>query len=78
MVTGRLQQVVRFYQEQLQKFKKIGIGNKTEFDVVVTDKLINVTIKRLRMLADKRYRLLSTAKAGLRLKKHMEDAIKPT
>ena len=40
--------IVEFYRAQLVKFKKIGIGNETEFKVVVTEKLINCTNKRIR------------------------------
>tara|TARA_Y100001938_G_scaffold47603_1_gene66317 strand:+ start:371 stop:589 length:219 start_codon:yes stop_codon:yes gene_type:complete len=42
--------IIRFYKEQLEKFQKIGIGNKTEFNTVVTQNLINITIRRLREL----------------------------
>ena len=43
--------VIHFYQEQLDKFKKIGIGNKTEFDVTVTEDLIDITQARLNQLS---------------------------
>ena len=36
-----------FYQGQLNKFRKLGIGNKTEFKVTVTSRLIDSTEKRL-------------------------------
>jgi len=36
-----------FYQEQLDKFEKIGIGNATENDVIVTPELIEITRERL-------------------------------
>ena len=44
---GSLNQICGFYREQLRKFEKIGLGNKTENDVVVTEKLIAITKKRL-------------------------------
>tara|TARA_Y100001963_G_C6455783_1_gene297867 strand:+ start:139 stop:351 length:213 start_codon:yes stop_codon:yes gene_type:complete len=40
----------KFYREQLHRFNKIGIGNKTEFGTVVTETLINVTERRLKEL----------------------------
>ena len=43
--------IVNFYKGQLRKFKKIGINNLTEYDVKITDKLINVTKKRLSELS---------------------------
>ena len=39
--------VARFYQEQLEKFQKIGIGKTTENDVVITPELIRTTRERL-------------------------------
>ena len=41
------QEIIRFYRQQLKKFKSVGIGNRTEFRVVVTKKLIAITNKRL-------------------------------
>ena len=43
--------MVNFYKEQLRKFDKIGIGNFTEYDIKVTDALINITRKRLSQLS---------------------------
>ena len=43
--------MINFYKDQLREFKKIGLGNFTRHDVQVTDKLINVTKKRLRQLS---------------------------
>jgi len=43
--------LINFYREQLSKFKKIGIGRRTEFGVKVTKKLIETTEKRLAKLA---------------------------
>jgi len=39
--------VINFYQEQLDKFAKLGLGKHTEFDVKVTKELIATTQKRL-------------------------------
>ena len=48
-------EIIRFYKQQLKKFKELGIGKQTEFGVRVTKKLIAVTNKRLNMLAVKMY-----------------------
>ena len=39
--------LVDMYHEQLEKFKKVGLGNKTDNGVVVTETLIKVTERRL-------------------------------
>jgi hypothetical protein len=50
--------IADFYREQLVKFDKIGIGNDTENGVEVTDKLIEMTKKRLGELTISRSQLL--------------------
>ena len=42
--------LISFYKSQLKKFSKIGLGNKTDFNVMVTPALIAITIKRLEEL----------------------------
>ena len=42
--------LINFYREQLSKFKSVGMGNNTEFDVIVTPRLIKATEKRLNQL----------------------------
>ena len=39
--------LINFYREQLSKFLKLGMGKKTEHNVLVTEKLIQLTEKRL-------------------------------
>ena len=39
--------VARFYQEQLEKFEKIGLGRTTENDIVITPELVRITKERL-------------------------------
>jgi uncharacterized protein YaaR (DUF327 family) len=39
--------IIKFYKDQIKKFYKIGIGNKTEFKTIVTEQLIENTKKRL-------------------------------
>ena len=48
-------ELIKFYKQQLAKFKKLGIGKQTECGVRVTKELINTTKKRLRMLTVKKY-----------------------
>ena len=42
-----LSDIIYFYKQQLSRFYKIGIGNKTENGVIVTEDLIKITQKRL-------------------------------
>ena len=46
-LTGSKLWLIHFYKEQLAKFEKLGMGKKTEFGVLITDKLIKVTKNRL-------------------------------
>ena len=39
--------LIHFYKEQLSKFKRLGLGRETQFGVIITEKLIKVTEKRL-------------------------------
>jgi len=55
--TGSRQYIIRFYREQLRKFDKIGIGKRTEWDVVVTQTLIDITKKRLDQIVIKGIKL---------------------
>jgi hypothetical protein len=43
-------EVRKMYRDQLIKFDKIGLGNKTENGVVVTEVLIGATQRRLAQL----------------------------
>tara|TARA_R100000458_G_C8250753_1_gene227758 strand:+ start:1216 stop:1413 length:198 start_codon:yes stop_codon:yes gene_type:complete len=44
--------VIKFYKEQIKKFEKIGLGNKTEFNTIVTEQLFDITRKRLAELQE--------------------------
>ena len=57
-----LSDIIYFYKQQLSRFYKIGIGNKTEFNTVVTDSLLDITLKRLNELQGKREALMFKAK----------------
>ena len=50
--------IIYFYKQQIARFEKIGIGNKTEFNTVVTNQLIDGTIKRLHELQTRRDQLI--------------------
>ena len=39
--------IARFYQEQLEKFEKIGLGKATENDIIITPELVRITRERL-------------------------------
>lgn len=45
----------KFYRDQLTRFNKIGLGNKTDNGVIVTEILINVTKRRLNQLNGAKY-----------------------
>ena len=45
-------ELIRFYNQQLEKFRKVGPGNQTEFNVKVTITLISATRRRLAQLLD--------------------------
>tara|TARA_R110000824_G_scaffold73975_2_gene188321 strand:+ start:2025 stop:2252 length:228 start_codon:yes stop_codon:yes gene_type:complete len=57
-----LSDIIYFYKQQIERFTKIGIGNRTEFNTVVTDSLINITLKRLNELQQRRDRLVFQVK----------------
>ena len=42
--------MIRFYKDQLKKFREIGIGNTTKYGVRVTETVIESTKRRLDML----------------------------
>ena len=50
ITTSRLW-LLHFYREQLRKFEKLGMGEKTENDVLITEDLIRVTKDRLNKLS---------------------------
>lgn len=56
-VRTNLSDMIAFYKMQIKKFNKIGIGNKTEWNTVVTDNLIDITKKRLMELQSRSWNL---------------------
>ena len=59
-----LSDIIYFYKQQIERFSKIGIGNMTEFNTVVTDSLINITLKRLHELEQRRDKLVFQARSN--------------
>ena len=45
--------IIRFYIEQIKRYKKIGVGNKSEFNTLITERIIDNTRKRLEELQKK-------------------------
>ena len=50
-VEGSKLWLINFYREQLSKFYKLGMGKRTENNVLITERLINVTENRLEKLS---------------------------
>ena len=79
-VIGSKLWLIHFYQEQLDKFAKLGLGKHTEFDVRITKELIAITQKRLdeiTIIYDKslhpRTHVLRKAKKRLRIKEKLRN-----
>ncbi len=49
-MSGGKRSFISFYREQLRKFNKLGLGRKTEHGVVVTERLIKATERRIKEL----------------------------
>ena len=52
-----LSDIIYFYRGQIARFERIGLGNQTEFGTVVTNRLLDITRKRLCELQDKKFNL---------------------
>ena len=50
-IIGSKSWIINMYLDQLAKFEKIGLGNKTENGVTVTETVIDMTKKRLAQLS---------------------------
>ena len=50
--------IIYFYKQQIERFEKIGYGNKTEFNTVITPALMDITSKRLHELQSRRDKLI--------------------
>ena len=51
IVHGNKLSLINFYREQLQKYIKLGVGNRTKYDILITNTLIERTRKRLEELS---------------------------
>ncbi len=47
-------QLIKFYKYQIEKLEKIGIGNKTEYNTEVNQRIIDINKKRLKQLIDRK------------------------
>lgn len=56
--------IIYFYKQQIARFEKIGLGNRTEFNTVVTNQLIDITIRRLHELQTRRDQLVYRARGN--------------
>ena len=52
-----LSDIIHFYRNQIAKFEKIGMGNKTEHNTVITEVLMEATRRRLLELQQKKWNL---------------------
>ena len=48
---GNKLSLINFYREQLVKFNKLGVGKETEKGVLITERLISCTRRRLNELS---------------------------
>ena len=53
-----LSDIIYFYKQQIARFEKIGYGNQTEFNTVITPQLMDITCKRLHELQSRRDKLI--------------------
>ena len=53
-----LNYIIETYEDTIERLIKTGIGNKTEFNSVVTEKMINTINQRLNQLKVQRLHLL--------------------
>ena len=58
MELDTLNYIIEIYEDHIDKLILTGIGHKTEYNTVVTEKLINNIIERMNALKGKRMHLL--------------------
>lgn len=49
--------LIKFYKDQLTKFYQLGIGGKTEHNVVVTETLLEATLRRLNQIRSSDFKI---------------------
>jgi len=70
--------ILGFYREQLAKFRRIGLGGQTEHGTIVTNKLIDITKKRMNYFISEVIAMRKRAKrrlddANVHKRKHLES-----
>ena len=58
MELDTLNYIIETYEDTIDRLVKTGIGNKTEYNSVVTEKMISTVISRMNQLKAKRLYLL--------------------
>ena len=58
MELDTLNYIIETYEDNIERLYEIGIGNKTEFRTVVTEKIIDNLISRMNQLKARRVNLL--------------------
>jgi len=58
MELDTLNYIIETYEDTIDRLVRTGIGNKTEFNTVVTERLINNIIQRMNQLKSRRLDLL--------------------
>jgi dephospho-CoA kinase len=52
-----LSEIIQFYKNQIAKFEKIGMGNQTEHNTIITENLMETTRRRLSELQQKKWNI---------------------
>ena len=58
MELDTLNYIIETYEDTIDRLVKTGIGNKTEFNTVVTERIISNIIQRMNQLKSRRLDLL--------------------
>tara|TARA_R100000152_G_C6692190_1_gene123524 strand:- start:412 stop:594 length:183 start_codon:yes stop_codon:yes gene_type:complete len=58
MELDTLNYIIESYEDTIDRLIKTGIGNKTEFNTVVTERIISNVIQRMNQLKSRRLDLL--------------------
>ena len=58
MELDTLNYIIETYEDTIDRLVKVGIGNKTEYNSVVTEKMLSTIISRMNQLKSRRLHLL--------------------
>ena len=58
MELDTLNYIIETYEDTIDRLVKVGIGNKTEYNSVVTEKMLSTIIFRMNQLKSRRLHLL--------------------